>query len=80
MPDETKFCKDCRFCKVSSISRLFGWWTYAKCMHPNAVKAPEMLNVLVSGKADSEAHYYCSSQRMVGCGIEAKDFQPKEAK
>jgi hypothetical protein len=80
VPDETKYCKDCRFCKVTPISRLFGIWTWAKCTHPNAAKLSEKFEMLVSGRQNPLMYYYCSSQRMSGCGPEAKDFQPKETK
>ena len=80
MPDETKFCKDCRFCKVSSISRFFGWWTYAKCTHTNAFKINKRLEMLVSGKPSAGSYYFCVSQRFSGCGPEARDFEPKESK
>jgi len=81
---DPKFCKDCRFFQLggNSIERFIspGYGVrFAICMHASALKHEVALTeYLVSGSFNNTDRFYCSSQRMSGCGHEAKYFEPKE--
>jgi hypothetical protein len=59
-----KLCKDCKWCKMPWIlpSR------FAMCVAPSSISP-------VDGRVPEK---FCDLERIVGCGHDAKYFEPKE--
>jgi len=69
MPDEIKFCKDCKW-MVPGIAPYD-----AKCSQPSA--ASQSSTYLVTGDLTSLVH--CNAVRIHPCGAEAKLWEKKDA-
>jgi hypothetical protein len=74
-----KICKNCKWCKVKWIDKLFFGYQFATCAAPKA-----KITDLVTGKK-SVRWEFCSVQRMwsdsgdkVSCDKDGKFFEPKE--
>ena len=77
---ETKFCKDCKFCKrsLSDFIFLFGTYRFAMCARPGLKEINTEYLVHKKHQPDK----YCSSERMTyqwvdTCGAEGKYFEAK---
>ena len=77
-----KLCKDCKWCRLSLASKIFGYWDIAKCVSPLALREVSPVN----GK---EILYveFCATQRAEQseelksyCGLSGRWFEPKDAK
>ncbi len=66
---EPKFCKDCKWIVLDKDSGL----RYARCSHRNAARINA--DYLVSG--EGVHNFYCSTERISGCGPEGKNWEAK---
>jgi len=79
----TKFCKDCKYAKKPLLDKIFfSGNEFLKCKHEKAIRPnnteSDDYSFLVDGKRNKKKeYYYCSSQRMFGCGKEGKYFEKK---
>ena len=78
MSDDVKFCKDCKFYKLSLIDRLFGLSRLGECTRFH--KENSRMDYLVSGKKEKLEFWYATVVRYSQCGSEAHFFERKEPK
>jgi hypothetical protein len=80
MADE-KFCKDCKWVRVSWLEWLISGYRFAKCAHPTQIEQDDYY--LVSGKGGDKPELYCATQRTSQvkgrCGAEGRLYELREA-
>ena len=80
---DVKFCKDCKWAKVTLVDRILPGlgWRYAKCLHPKIGPCPRRLDgdFLASGKKRRAEFFFASTNRKYNCGEEARYFEPKKS-
>lgn len=72
MTEQLRFCKDCKFFRMTLFQQLFLEINFARCTHPKA------LELSADGMVDGKTGYYCSSMRICSCGTEAKYFEARK--
>lgn len=66
-----RFCKNCKYMKIDDQSHL------EYCLHLKSLKEKNTRDYLVSGVAEDDKFFLCSTMRAYGCGNKARYFKPK---
>lgn len=74
-----KFCKDCKYARVSLIDRILFNYEFAKCENPELRERVGGYVDPATGKSypESSSSSYCSTMRIKRCGQDAKYFEPR---
>jgi hypothetical protein len=78
MTEDVKFCKDCKFYKLTLFDRLFGMNRFGTCSNATWNETSK-IDYLITGKKGRDKHYFASTMRTFSheCGEDAKWFEPK---
>lgn len=78
MDEDVKFCKDCRFYKLTLIDRFFGIKRFGLCTIATWNETPK-IDYLITGKKGKDRYYFASTMRSFSheCGENARWFEPR---
>jgi hypothetical protein len=78
MDEDMKFCKDCKFYKLTLFDRLLGMNQYGVCTNATWNDTSK-IDYLITGKRGRDRNYFASTMRSLSrqCGEDAKWFEPK---
>ena len=76
MSEDIKFCKDCKYYRLSLTDRIFGLKQYGECT--KFAKLGSEIDYIVSGDKTKAQYWPASVNRSANCGREAHYFEPKE--
>ena len=79
MSDDVKFCKDCKFYKLTWADRLLRLNRFGLCSKSVYNNTPKV-DYLITGKKEPDQYYFASTMRSFNheCGQDAKWYEPKE--
>lgn len=72
-----KYCKDCKFAKITFLDRIVCGYEYAWCTRPELQKNFSHEDMVTGEKMNVSNYYYCFTNRNSECGAEAVYFEPK---
>jgi hypothetical protein len=79
MSDDVKFCKDCKFYKLTWADKLLGLNRFGLCS-VSAYNDTPKVDYLITGKRGKDQYYFASTMRSFSheCGEDARWYEPKE--
>ena len=78
MDEDMKFCKNCKFYKLTLIDRLFGMKKFGVCTKATWNDTTKT-EYLITGKKGKDRYFFASTMRSFSheCGEDAKWYEPK---